>query len=261
MATKTTKKTKTTAKIELEGLGVDVKEILNLIDTFLDFCSKDISSAISELGNIKDEGNRKHLQKLVYVNLANRFDYLTDKLLLWFCINCQSLRDEMLETIKDQNISKKEVFELFLIGEKSYELVLKKIQNIARLGLLRERHSNKVLKILNILKIKGVDQPRVNNDGKIFEKRKKFKTIPNSIYGYADWLYCRRNSIVHGDGINYTEQDRKNIIKQHKVELKKGFKLQLTSIKTAETFYSDFLKIIKEGIASQVYLPDLSDEL
>lgn len=249
-----------TGKIEIEGFEVEARETLSSIEDFSDFCSKDITSAIDELTGIKVVKNRKHLQKLVYVNLVNRFDSLVDKLILWLCINSQILRDEMLNTIKDQNISKKEVFELFLIGEKSYQLVLEKIQNIARLGILRGRHSSKILKILNTLKIKDFDRPRVNNDGKIFEKRKKFKNIPNSIYGYADWLYCRRNSIVHGDGINYTDQDRKNIIKQHKVELKKSFKLQLTSIKTAETFYNDFLKIIKEGIIAQTYLSDESNE-
>jgi hypothetical protein len=246
----------TGGEIVLENL--EIKEPINLIDNFLDFSSKDIASAILELEKITDENNRKHLQKLVYVNLVNRFDYLIDKLILWFCIYSSALRGEVLKSIEDENISKREAFEMFFMREKSYDSVIdiEKIKDITRLHLLSRRHSIKLLKILKILNFENIEKPRVNSDGKIFETRKKHKTIPNSILGYADWLYCRRNSIVHGDGVNYSTKDKEYITKQYKVKLAKNFKLQLPSIKTAQTFYNDFLRLISEKIADQSYLID-----
>ena len=48
----------------------------------------------------------------------------------------------------------------------------------------------------------NLSRPRVNiNTGAIVARFKiQNKKIPSSILGYVDWLYSRRNAIVHGGG-------------------------------------------------------------
>lgn len=243
------KRNKKTIGQVIDVKNIVTKEPLNDAEVFLNFCQNDIHSAIKELEKIKTENNRKHLQRLVYVNLINRFDYLVDKLLLWFAINNTSLRDEILKSIEQETISRKEVFEIFFMKDRSYDLIIEKIKDLARNSLLRERHSKKLNKILSkCLEWKNIEKPRVNNDGKIFEKTKKNNTQPNSVLGYADWLYSRRNSVVHGDGKNYNSNDYDYIVKQYHVKFPKNFRLQIASIKSAVNFYGSLLKKIKESI-------------
>ena len=238
---------------QIDVQNIRTKEPLNDIETFLDFCKSDIQSAVQELKTIKTEANRKHLQKLVYVHSINRFDYLVDRLLLWFSINNDSLREEILRSIKEESISRKEVFELFFMKERSYDSVTDQIRDLARNGLLRERHANKLGKILaTCLDWKSIKKPRVNKDGKIFASIKINKNQPNSIVGYADWLYSRRNSLVHGDGRQYDSRDFNFIRIHYNVNLPKTFRLQLASITSAINFYEDLLgemriKIEKSG--------------
>lgn len=245
-----TKKASKKISLELDIQNIAIKEPLSDIRVFLDFCKKDIQSAIKELEGITIEKNRKHLQKLVYVNLVNRFDYLVDKLLLWFSVNNKSLRDEILKTIEKENITKKEVFELFFMKEKSYELITEKIRELTRSNILRSRHSTKILKLLGTcLKIKDCEKPRVSNDGKIFARTTGNKKIPNTIIGYADWLYSRRNSSVHGDGKKYTTLDFEHIKKTYKTtDLSENIVLRLPSITSAVNFYTSLLAIISKDI-------------
>ena len=243
------KKSKKIITQEIDTKNIVIKEPLNDAEVFLNFCQNDIQSAIKELEKIKTENNRRHLQRLVYVNLINRFDYLVDKLLLWFAINNSFLRDEILKSIEQETISRKEVFEIFFMKDRSYDLIIEKIKDLARSSLLRERHSRKLHKILSkCLAWKNIEKPRVNNDGKIFERTKKNSTQPNSISGYADWLYSRRNSLVHGDGKNYNKNDYDYIVKQHQVKLPKNFRLQIASIKSAVNFYRSLLEKVKKSI-------------
>ncbi|MDD5567311.1 MAG: hypothetical protein PHH01_03905 [Patescibacteria group bacterium] len=232
-------------KIEFEQL--QFKEPLSEIGSFLDFAEKEVSSEVIELSKFKNENNRKHLQKLVYVNLVNRFDYLIDKLLLWFCTNNKELRDEVLSSVANEYISKKDVFEYFLLKDQSAEIITENIKDLARLRQLKERHSAKIHKIEKLIKVSNIDIPRVNySNGKIYQKCKTNKTIPNTIHGYSDYLYSRRNSIVHGDGTNYTNNDYDKIKDLYKVRLPKSFKLQLSSIRTAANFYKDLIEIFKK---------------
>lgn len=245
------RKNKTNSIQEIDIKNIATKEPLGEIGSFLDFCQNDIQSAIKELGKIKTEQNRKHLQRLVYVNLINRFDYLIDKLLLWLVINNKHLRDEVLKDTEKETISKKEVFEIFFMKDRSYELVIEKIKDLTRGGLLRERHSRKLHKILvKCLAWKNIEKPRVSNDGKIFEKTKKNDKQPNNILGYTDWLYSRRNSLVHGDGKNYNSIDYEYMINQYNVKLPKNFRLQIASITSAVNFYNDLLEKIKASISN-----------
>jgi hypothetical protein len=250
------KKTKRVKKLQqLDTQNIETKEPLNDMGTFLEFCKNDIQSAIKELEGIKVVKNRKHLQKLVYVNLINRFDYLIDKLLLWFSINNKSMRDEIFGTLEKENISKKEVFEMLFVKEKAHELITEKIKELTRSNVLRSRHSSKLLKILKTcLGINDCEKPRVNNnDGKILKRTAGKKNLPNSIIGYADWLYSRRNSLVHGDGKKYTSTDFDYIKEQYKTtNLSETIRLQLTSITSAINFYTDLLEIIKNNIQKSI---------
>lgn len=234
-------------KIDIQN--IDKKVPLNDIEFFLNFCGSDIQSAVQELEKIKTEANRKHLQKLVYVNLVNRFDYLVDKLLLWLATNNDPLRNEILESVEEETISRKEVFEIFFMKNNAYDLIIEKIKDLARGSLLRERHSDKLFKILSkCLEWKSIEKPRVSNDGKIFAKATKNKTQPNDIVGYADWLYSRRNSLVHGDGKKYNQKDREHMVLRYQVNLPDNFRLQLASIKSATTFYESLLKEIGKSL-------------
>lgn len=252
---KNNKKIKNAEIGKIDYKALEIKDPIKDIDFFIRFCSSDIESAIEELGAIQNDMNRKHLQRLVYVNLINRFDYLIDKLLLWFGVNNLKFRTEILKSLDEESITKKEVFEIFFLKEKSYDFIISKLRDVVRLRNLRERHSTKLHKITKILDFKNIEKPRVNNsDGKILSERTKHSSIPNSILGYADWLYCRRNSIVHGDGTNYTNQDLEHLKKNYTINVSKTFKLSLPSIKTAITFYKDLLNMIKDEILAQSYL-------
>lgn len=241
------KEGKAEGKIVLKYL--ETQEPHSLCEIFLDFCKKDIASTVKELDRLKSEDNRKHLQKLVYSNLVNKFDHLVDKLLLWSSINNTEIREDVLKTLDNAPIYKKEVFEIFFLKEKSYEYVIEKINDSARSSLLRQRHSVKLAKLLSAVGWKSIEKPRVNSDGKIFTTCKKNIKTPNGIIGYADWLYCRRNGIVHGDGYTYTKEDFDHLIKRYPgVDLSKNFKLQLSSITSATTYYIDFLSQFEEHL-------------
>src|SRR5260370_38494563 len=54
---------------------------LDAIDALLTFLDTEVSSAVTELGKVA-EGSRKHLQKLVYTNVVDRFDPTIDHLLI-----------------------------------------------------------------------------------------------------------------------------------------------------------------------------------
>ncbi|MDO8600826.1 MAG: hypothetical protein Q7R73_04485 [bacterium] len=236
-----------------------ISEPLNFISLYEIFCVNDIEPALKELKRIKDDKNRVHLQKLVYTNLVNRFDALVDNLILWFSINNEDLRNAVLKDVKEEPIYKKEVFELFIMKERAFEFVNEKIKTIASGSLLRERHSKKIQKIFSTaLKWPEANfqRPRVHEDGTIFYKRSKNKTQPNTIVGYADWLYSRRNSIVHGDGMHYNELDFSYITKTFQVSLSKNFRLQLSSVTSASKFYKDLLKLIRESLLELIKSPD-----
>jgi len=244
---KKTKVEKLIQKLDIENLAV--KEPLNDMEVFLDFCKKDIQSATKELESIKTEKNRKHLQKLVYINLINRFDYLIDKLILWLSVNNKLLRNTILKSVEQESISRKEVFEIFFMKDRSYDLVIEKIRDLTRNNLLRDRHSKKLQKIMGCLNTKDFFQkPRVNKAGKIYATWKKNKSQPNDITGYADWLYSRRNSLVHAIGTKYTTTDSEYIKRVFQVNLPEDIKLKLASITSAVNFYSDLIEIIKKSI-------------
>ena len=93
----------------------------------------------------------------------------------------------------------------------------------------------------------GSDKTFVIVDAKILEKMKPKKNVkcPYSICGYADWLYSRRNSIVHGAGTSaFLKNDRQQLKKFYKREPAKTFKISVGSVQTTATFYKEVSRLL-----------------
>ncbi len=89
-------------------------EIAPAVDSFQKFIRDDITSAVKELNRIRSEDNRKHLQRLVYTNLVNRFDLLLDTLLLKFSATKSSFRDKVLSQVKTDPAYLRDVYDILL---------------------------------------------------------------------------------------------------------------------------------------------------
>jgi hypothetical protein len=206
---------------------------------FVTFVDNELDAAIDELEGIESGGNRKHLQRLVYANLVDRFDSMVDHTLL---------DNSMEATILDQALAKLnaplsegQVLELLSLNDIDSHIELR-AQAYLRDTVLRKRHSQK-LGVLFSLFDSGINtntKPRVNiNDGKIVRKfTPPDNRIPASICGYADWLYSRRNTVVHGaGGSNLLGNDVKQLKRLYKCNPATSVRISIGSINTASQFY------------------------
>ncbi len=189
------------------------------IKKFQKFSTQDVSAAIGELRKIKMESNRKHLQRLVYANLVDRFDILTDQLLMEFALQNKSFfHVKVLGKVTDIPISKKDFFSV-MVSDNPKEIIEDQIKNIVRNEYLRLRHSVKLRLLLQdgfgVMK-NDLNKSRVNaNDGRIqttFKRRSP--TTPSTIIGYSDYLYSKRSGIVHGTGTLISQNDT-NYLKKY----------------------------------------------
>ena len=91
----------------------------------------------------------------------------------------------------------------------------------------------------------GVQRVNVST-GYILEAIKpQLKTVPYSIAGYADWLYSRRNSVVHGAGTNkFLQNDIQQLKKLYKKEPAKTFKIKLSSVQNTVIFYKEVIRLL-----------------
>jgi len=190
---------------------------LHQITAFSDYLKNELSPAVDEIKNLNDS-SRRHVQKLVFTNLIDRFDYLIDHLIL-----DNSKQEPLLE------------------------LVLKN-------SVLRERHSKKLQKLLSLFDSNIIGdyskKPRVNpSSGEILESFKvQNKQIPHQITGYADWLYSRRNAIVHGGTKSkLLKHDKRQINRLYRVDVRDGYKIALSSITNAKTFYACLCDLLKSA--------------
>ncbi|HCC06371.1 TPA: hypothetical protein DEP94_03380 [Candidatus Nomurabacteria bacterium] len=230
-----------------------MKEIIELIKKFRKFSEKEIDSAVKELGNIKEEKNRKHLQRLVYTNLVNRFDVLLDNLLLIYGTkDSGDFKNVVLEKVKDTNITLKDFYQI-LLSEDSKVVATEKVEDLIRLNFLRERHSKKLRTLLEVcLQVESseLNRPRVNaNDGRIHTSyTPRGNNVPPSIIGYADYLYSKRNGLVHGDGaLVVLSSDAKYLEKIFKTKSAKFIGIKLSSIESASQFYTHLCDFIEFG--------------
>jgi hypothetical protein len=222
------------------------------LNNFEEFADSEIKSAIIELGKIKKEENRKHLQRLVYVELVNRFDSLVDDFLLDFSIKNSGFKNKVLNEIKTDPVFLKDIYEIFL-SNNPQSLVAEKVKAVVSLRFLNQRHSKKLYILLrDCFEWEDTDlqRPRVNiNNGKVFENfksKEKHKKIPPSIIGYADWLYSRRNTSVHSNKSELLERDYRYIKKSFNVEPSRKTILKLNSINSALTFYKFIVSSLKK---------------
>jgi hypothetical protein len=220
------------------------------LDGFTKYVEKEIQPATVDIKSLPEK-SRVHIQKLVYTNLVDRFDTIIDQMILDNC------REDYFveEALKDgsSSISEAELYRLLLNSDGLQDALRLRLQAGLRNSVLRGRHSQKLMTLLQL----SVPQtnahkpvPRVNlNNGEILEKLKPQKRpVPQSIVGYADWLYARRNAIVHGAGSrSLLKNDVSQIKRLFQVEVAGSFKIIVGSITSAATFYRRVASILKEG--------------
>ena len=220
----------------------------NVLD-FEKFVKGEVTKATNELEGLA-EGSRNHLQKLVYTNLVDRFDVMVDKTILDNALH-DRLLDDALKKL-DSPVSEADVLKLFMDGSDIHEIVESRVKNVLRDGVLRGRHSNKVSKLFELVGLEKNlwTKPRVNiSTGKILASfTPQNKKIPTSVCGYADWLYSRRNSIVHGGGSSkMLENDVTQLKKLFKAEVAKTTRLSFSALGVSSEFYLGVVKLIKDA--------------
>lgn len=213
------------------------------------FIKKVIEPSIEDIDKM-EEASRKHIQKLVYTNLVDRFDSTIDHLFL-DNVRHDNLLPEALKN-SEEPMTKKELFELLLKGNDLDAVLDEKLRDGISNNITRNNHAQKLRDLLRLCAETANahgQHPRVNiSTGEIKEKitPQKNSNQPYSIVGYADWLYARRNSIVHGSGTSkFLDRDTFRIKKVHKVTIAKTFKISLGSIRLTKAFYSDVLELIE----------------
>tara|TARA_B100000745_G_scaffold279323_1_gene210787 strand:+ start:965 stop:1684 length:720 start_codon:yes stop_codon:yes gene_type:complete len=221
-----------------------MENLKQLSKEFLTFIEKEIEPAVLELERINTEQSRKHLQKLVYTNVVNRFDVLVDNMLLTCAADdTTKFHDVVLGKLEGVTVSLKDFYQTML-SESPADSAAEALRETVRANHLRERHSKKLRYLLEeciSLDRSELNKPRVNaNDGRIHVTYtpRKGTTVPPSIIGYADYLYSRRNALVHGSKTNYLKKhDSAYIKKNFKIDAPKTVGVKLASIKSASTFY------------------------
>lgn len=212
---------------------------------FKSFLEKELTPALEELAKFEDEKSRKHIQKLVFTNLVDRLDFCIDNTLLVILETNDTLIDRLLVKHREP-ISEANILKLFL-SESPKEIAVSRLKETLTSTLLRKRHSEKLRELLTLTNnnMAELKSPRVNpSSGRILKSFKvQNKKIPPSVLGYSDWLYSRRNAVVHGGGnSNYLENDLVQLKKLYNVVPAKTFKLSLSSIKVTGLFYADLVE-------------------
>lgn len=218
------------------------------VDDFLEFAKKQIDPAIKDLENLTDD-SRKHIQRLLFTNLVDQFDVMVDRMLLENCTEDALAEKALLKATG--NVTEGELIRLLLKGERLEEALAIKLQDEIRNSVLRNRHSLKLRELLSTLfadRSLHTLAPRVNvNNGQVVDSFKvKNKKTPHSITGFSDWLYCRRNAIVHGGAaVKISTQDLKRIKEIYKVDIPVSPKISLGSSTTALAFYRSLIANLK----------------
>ncbi len=211
-----------------------------VIEQFLEFINNDVEPAFTEIKKLSD-ANRIHVQRLVYTNVVDRFDYLLDGLLL-ASVTIAPILDGLLGEMKSP-ITEAELLQYFLPNNLgATNRAINRLQDQLRGTVLRQRHAKKLAQLCKALIPKeDAMKPRVNgNTGQVLAQMKGHKSIPNSIVGYADWLYCRRSAIVHGGNKRQVGKEDLAYLTRSYSGVKspsKEVRLRLASINNAMTFY------------------------
>lgn len=134
------------------------------------------------------------------------------------------------------------------------QLILEEIKSEVESKYLKKGHAEKLIWLLK----EGFDwhqeelqKPLVSSEGRIKKQAQgKKRNNPTQVPGYADWLYSRRNSIVHGDSIHLSDKDLVRLNTAYGSNLSSLISLRLNSIKAASYFYMDLCKLLKSKLMS-----------
>lgn len=214
---------------------------------FARYVDDQILPATVDLENLAD-ANRKHVQRLVFTNMVDRFDTTVDHS---FLSNCRAapLLESALSKL-DKTVAEGQLYRLLLGG--NWDAVIdEQIQSAIRNSELRARHSRKLFSFLKACGFADKESmsPRVNPSTGVITKSftQQNIAIPASIAGYADWLYSRRNAVVHGGKSNQLlSNDISQMEEQYKVKPAKTFKLSISSIRVAAKFYTQLAELVKK---------------
>ena len=223
---------------------------LTHVKEFQKFVQSEAKEAAAELEGLT-EASRKHLQKLVYTNLVDRFDVMVDKTIIANALH-ESLLEESLKQL-DSSVSEADILRLLMDSRNINLVVEERIQTVLRNGVLRNRHSLKLQKLFELVGETSNYQkkPRVNlSTGKILhEFTPQNNKVPTSICGYADWLYSRRNSIVHGGGgAKMSDIDLNQLKKIYNSDVVKITKIKLNAITVASEFYLGVARMLTTAV-------------
>jgi hypothetical protein len=212
---------------------------LSRLDQFDSYVDAEVLPATADLENLAI-AHRKHVQKLVYTNLVDRFDSTVDHTILDNC-RADLLAAEATKGLT-QAVTEADLIRLLLQAGDLQSALDEKLRTALRNTILRERHSMKLSRLFNAFS--GTEftsnKPRVNiNTGAILNKMTpQSGKVPYSICGYADWLYARRNAVVHGSGSNkFLANDLVQIKRHYQCTPAPTIKIKLNSISVAATFY------------------------
>lgn len=223
---------------------------LDSVNELEKFLKKEIAPAAADIETLEDK-SRKHIQKLVYTNMVDRVDTMVDRCILDNC-KLDNLAEQALKNSTGP-VTEADLIRLLMKGEGLQDALTERLHEGLRNSVLRHRHSRKLQILLQTLVPSAsadTGAPRVNiSTGAIVDSFKvQRKDVPHSIVGYADWLYSRRNSIVHGSGTNkFLANDRSQIKRLWKVDLSSTFKISVGSIRVALQYYSDLIGILKSA--------------
>lgn len=222
----------------------DIASLEPIIE-FKKYLEKDFRPAYKEIGGL-DSKNRVHIQKLLYVSLLNRFDSSLDE---FFRINSNLDIEGLGSTIKDFMDTPVSTSMLIESLKEGISYLEDRRRSAIMSDIARKKHVDKARLMLKTIGFddKSLNSSRVNNaKGAIL---KTFKTTtsnaPASILGFIDWLYCRRNILVHsGGGSTFDQSVIERFKRDYKVNLT-TIRLSYGALSIADNFYSDLLKSIE----------------
>ena len=223
------------------------------LKNFEKFVEKEITPAVKELKMLEDQ-SRIHVQRLVFANLVDRFDTMIDLSILEN-FREKHLVDKVVKKLTDPTIKS----ELLLLSRDSNLKgpTISKVKDELRNHVLRKRHSKKLKTLFTVFRpdVECFSVPRVNeSNGAIYIKKGKPKTTKYSICGYADLLYSKRNSIVHGGGEKkLLPNDIKRLEKQFGITEVLVVEIQVSSIWKTINFYNGVVDILMERKARRIF--------
>jgi hypothetical protein len=221
------------------------REFLKFIDDYIIPSRNDIEN----LGT----ANRVHIQKLLYTNTVDRFDAMIDGVLLDNCRHGPLL--EKATSGMNKEMTEADLVVLLINNDSLQTAITDKLKDALRLSVLRERHSKKLRALLSALCPDDASliskKPRVHlPTGELRETAtvSRHQNVPQSVCGYADWLYSRRNTIVHGSGSsNLLTNDKLQLKKTYGCEVADTIRITIQAVDKTVQFYQGVTQVIISG--------------